>query len=105
MENFSSVFVTSATQEEAEKIALTMIEEKLTACANIMPRVKSIYRWQRKIEKSDECVLILKIKSENFDALQKRINDIHSYECSCIVAWPIVASGPDFLKWLGDAHS
>ena len=101
MNEFLSVYITTASRDEAEKIARAVVEENLAACANVFPEIKSIYRWQGKIEQSNECALIVKTSSGKFDALQKRVTELHSYECPCIVAWPIVAGNPAYLKWLG----
>ena len=100
MSDFFSVFITAPSREDAEKISQTIVRENLAACANILPGVRSIYRWQGKIEQSDECAIIAKITAEKFEALQARVAEIHSYECPCIVAWPIVAGNEPYLKWL-----
>ena len=95
-----SVFVTAASREEGEKIARAVVEEKLAMCANILPGVQSIYRWKGKVEQAQECAVVIKIPAEKFTALEKRIKELHSYECPCIVAWPIVAGNADYLEWL-----
>ena len=96
-----SVFVITPSQEEARKIALAVVEEKLAACANIFPSVHSIYCWQDEVKQADECALLIKIVAKNFDALQARVKELHSYQCPCIVAWPIVEGNSDYLRWLG----
>jgi periplasmic divalent cation tolerance protein len=65
-----------------------------------LPGAHSIYRWQGKIEQAEECILIAKALASKFDALQVRVKEMHSYECPCIVAWPIVAGNDDYLKWI-----
>ena len=102
MSDFLSVFITTPSRDEAEKIARALVEEKLAACVNIMPGVESLYRWQGKIEKNQECALIAKTSSAIFDALQKRVKELHSYHCPCITAWPIVKGNEEYLKWLGN---
>ena len=100
MPDFLSVYITTASRGEAEKIALAIVEENIAACANIFPGIRSIYRWQGKVEQADECAVIAKTTSVRFDALQKRVKELHSYECPCIVAWPIVAGNEEFLEWI-----
>jgi periplasmic divalent cation tolerance protein len=97
---FLSVYVTAATPEEAEKIGLAVVEEKLAACANILPGVRSVYRWEGKVERADECAILFKTTEEKFDALQKKIREIHSYKCPCIVAWPIEKAYKTYLDWI-----
>ena len=97
-----SVFITTPSREEADKIAMMLVEERLAACANILPAVHSVYRWQGKVEQADECALVAKTTADKFEALQARVKQIHSYEVPCIIAWPIVAGNEDYLKWIGE---
>jgi periplasmic divalent cation tolerance protein len=94
------IYITTASIEEAEKIGMALVQEKLAACANILPGMRSIYRWQGKIEQGKECVLIVKTRRHMFDALQTRVKALHSYDCPCIVAFDIVAGYKPFLDWI-----
>jgi periplasmic divalent cation tolerance protein len=98
-----TVFITTPSRAEAEKIARTVVEESLAACANIFPGIQSIYRWQGKVENAEEHVLFLKSTADRFEALQARVKALHSYQCPCIVALPIVAGNEDYLKWITEA--
>ena len=100
MSEFLSVYMTAATREEAESIALALVEEKLAACANIFSGVLSIYRWEGKTERASECAIIAKTTADRFDSLQKRVKELHSYECPCIVATPITAGNEKYLDWV-----
>ncbi len=102
MSAFLSIFITAASQEEASTIAQVLVEERLAACATILLHAQSVYRWQGKVEQAEECAIIAKTTMEKFDALQKRVKDIHSYECPCIVATPIVAGNESYLKWVAE---
>ncbi|MFA5041353.1 MAG: divalent-cation tolerance protein CutA [Bdellovibrionales bacterium] len=100
MTEFLSVYMTAASREEAEKIALALVEEKLVACANIFPGVLSVYRWEGKVERANECAIIAKTTTNKFDALSQRVKELHSYECPCVVALPIVAGSDEYLEWI-----
>lgn len=100
MTEFLSVYMTAASREEAEKISLALVEESLVSCANIFPGVLSIYKWEGKTERANECAIIAKITAERFDALKARVKALHSYECPCIVAMPITAGDERFLEWV-----
>lgn len=98
-----SVYVIFANVEEAERIGRTLIEERLAACINILPGVRSIYRWEDKIETADEVAAILKTHHWNSDALIERISALHSYEVPCIVSWPIDKILRDYADWVEDS--
>ena len=100
MTDYISVYITAASADEAEKIALALVEGKLAACVNIIPAVRSIYRWQGKVEASDEVVLIAKSRAELFPRLETMVRSLSSYTCPCIVAWPIVEGSKPYLEWL-----
>ena len=97
-----SVYAIFADVEEAERIGRTVIEERLAACINILPGVRSIYRWQGKIETADEVAAILKTHHWNSDTLITRIAALHSYEVPCIVTWPIDKILRDYADWIED---
>jgi periplasmic divalent cation tolerance protein len=97
---FLSVYITVASRKEGEKISLALVEENLAACANILSPVLSIYRWEGKIERAEECAIVAKTAKTKFDALEKRVKELHSYECPCIVATPIVVGNAAYLAWM-----
>lgn len=98
-----SVYALFANAEEAERIGRTVIEERLAACINIFPPVRSIYRWQGKIETAEEVAAILKTHHWNSDALIERIAALHSYEVPCIVTWPIDKILRSYADWVEDS--
>lgn len=100
MSDFLSVYITTWSQDEAEKIALALVEEGLAACVNVFPGVTSTYKWEGKTEKTSECALIAKTLVSKFEALEKKVREMHSYECPCIVATRIVAGNEGFLDWV-----
>ncbi|HEU0118359.1 MAG TPA: divalent-cation tolerance protein CutA [Alphaproteobacteria bacterium] len=103
MTDFISIHITTSSVAEAEKIAHALVEEKLAACANIVPGVKSIYRWKDKVEAGDEVYLLVKTRAELFGAVEAKVKDLHSYECPCIVALPITDGHQPFLDWLAES--
>jgi periplasmic divalent cation tolerance protein len=87
-------------EESANAIALAVVEEKLAACVNILPRVQSIYRWQGAVESASEIPLLIKSTAANYPALEKRIAELHPYDVPEIVALPITHGLPAYLNWL-----
>ncbi len=102
MEEFVFVYMTTATVEEARTIGRRLVETRLAACANIVPGMESIYRWQGRIETAQETVLIAKTRAVLVDQLCAKVRELHSYDCPCVVALPIGAGNPAYLRWLGD---
>lgn len=99
------VYVTCADPAQAAAIARAVVGERLAACANILPGMTAIYRWQGAVEEGGETVLLLKTLEHRLAALQARVRALHSYQCPCVVAVPIVAGTPDYLAWLAEAVS
>jgi periplasmic divalent cation tolerance protein len=99
MENL--LIITNCPDEEvANAIALAVVEEKLAACVNILPRVQSVYRWQGAVESASEIPLLIKSTAENYPALEQRIAELHPYEVPEIIALPITHGLPAYLNWL-----
>jgi len=98
--SFCMVYVTANNQEEAEKIALTVVEENLAACANVLGPMISIFSWKGDLQREEEVAMLLKTTEKNVARLTKRIITLHSYDCPCVLAWPIQYGNNDFLDWL-----
>ncbi|MCF7848423.1 MAG: divalent-cation tolerance protein CutA [Kiritimatiellales bacterium] len=94
------VYVTVANADEADLIARTAVSEKLAACVNMLGSIKSLYRWEDRIQEDTEVAILLKTSAECKTALIERIKTLHSYQCPCIVALPIADGNPDFLQWI-----
>ena len=94
------VFITTASQEEAETIASTLVKEKLAACVNIISPIRSIYTWQGKVEDATECLLIAKTTTPLFQPLKKRAKELHSYEVPEIISVPLLAGEENYLHWI-----
>lgn len=94
------VYITTSGEEESKNIGETLVEERLTACVNIIPSIESIYLWKGKIEENTESLLIVKTKSGNIDKIIKRVKEIHSYETPAILAIPVIEGSKDYLDYL-----
>jgi periplasmic divalent cation tolerance protein len=99
------VFSTFADADTARQAARTLVEERLAACANIVPQVESIYRWQGKIESSAEVLVIFKTTCERYPAFEQRLRTLHPYEVPEIVALDIAAGLPAYLAWAAESVS
>jgi periplasmic divalent cation tolerance protein len=97
------VYITAPNEDEAAKIAKTLIEEKLAACVNIVPEIRSIYSWQGKIEDEKEVLMIVKTRLRLFNALKTKVLTMHSYTIPEIIALPIVDGSDEYIKWLKEA--
>jgi periplasmic divalent cation tolerance protein len=98
-----SIYAIFADAEEAERIGRMVIEERLAACINILGPVRSIYRWQGRIETADEVAAILKTHHWRSDALIERIAQLHSYDTPCIASWPIDKILGSYADWVEDS--
>jgi periplasmic divalent cation tolerance protein len=94
------IYVTASGEEEARKIGRALVEQRLAACANVLPGVTSIYRWQGKVEEGGEASLILKTTADKVEAVTARVRELHSYTTPCVVALPIGGGNPAFLDWI-----
>jgi len=99
----ATVYAIFADADEAERIGETVIEERLAACINIFPPVRSIYRWQGEVMRADEVAAILKTSRQRADALIARICELHSYDVPCAVAWPIETVPAPFADWIANS--
>lgn len=97
------VFITAPSEDLAVTIARALVETRLAACANLIKGVRSIYKWQDKIEDDAEVLMIIKTRRELFDPLRAKVKELHSYEVPEIIALPIIAGSDDYLKWLRDS--
>ena len=102
MQEFIIVYVTAGSPAEGERLARALVDERLAACVNRIATVQSVYRWEGKLEQSEEQLLIIKTQKRLFAALEKRVRELHSYSVPEIVALPIIDGSQDYLLWLGD---
>ena len=99
------VHITAGSREEAEKIGRTLVEERLAACANVIPGVTSLYRWKGEICRESEFLIELKTVSERFEDLARRAREVHSYDVPEIVAFRVEDGLPEYLDWVTESTS
>ena len=97
------IFVTAANKKEARKIAAGLVKEKLAACVNIIEGVRSLFRWQGKIDMAQEVLLVIKSRKTLMNRLIKKVKSLHSYEVPEIIALPIICGDKKYLKWLDES--
>jgi len=102
---FQIVLTTCPDGDSAGRIARALVEERLAACVNILPPMRSIYRWKGQVEDTPEQLLVIKIMQTRFPAVMDRIRALHPYELPEIIAVPIADGHPDYLAWLQNPES
>lgn len=100
---FRVVLVTAGSEEEGVRIARALVAEGLAACANIVPRVRSIYRWKGEMQDEAECLLILKTTAARLDALSARVGELHSYTVPEAIALALDRGRESYLDWVEEA--
>lgn len=98
--SYIQVTTTTATKEEAQKIARYLVEQKVAACVQIAGPITSTYRWKGKVETAEEWLCLIKTQENLYSELEKAILSMHSYETPEIVAVPIVQGSREYLSWL-----
>lgn len=96
------VYITAGSSTEGDRLARALVEERLAACVNRIAPVHSVYRWEGKVEQSEEQLLIIKTQKERFPALERRVRELHSYTVPEIIALPIIDGSQDYLRWLSE---
>lgn len=94
------LYMTAPSKEEALKIARVLVQEQWVACVNVLPQAHSVYRWEGKVQESEETVLIAKTRANLFKDVEERVRSLHSNVCPCILALPVHAGASDFLEWV-----
>lgn len=100
MTNVRLLYVTTKNLEEARWIGHRLVEQRLAACANILPQMESIYRWNGGIQNDKECVLILKTQESQVAAAQNAVPELHSYEVPCVLTLAVESGSEPYVKWV-----
>jgi len=103
MTNNRLVLTTTGSREEAQKIARALVQQRLAACVNIVPQIHSVYRWQEKVEESEECLLLIKTISTRCDHVCETIKQLHSYNLPECISLAIEDGSAEYLKWIADS--
>ena len=94
------IYVTAADREAALKLARTLVNQRLVACANVFDGATSVYWWDGKVNEGPEVVMVAKTRSDLTSAVIARIKELHEYSCPCVVALQIREGNPAFLDWI-----
>jgi len=94
------VLITTATEEEAHRIAELLVKQRKAACVNIVPEVDSLFWWGGELDSTQESLLIVKTKTSLLPKIVEMVKGAHSYEVPEIIALPIISGNEDYLKWL-----
>lgn len=97
------VFMTASNGEEAARLAEMLVGAHLAACVQILPEMESVYRWQGKVERAPEILLLAKTTRSKFDELEREVRALHSYDTPEIIAVPVVTGSAPYLEWLKQA--
>ncbi len=93
-------YVTCPTIAHAREIGQAIVKDRLAACVNILPAMRSIYEWEGAVEQANEVVMIVKTTANNVQACQEAILSLHEYDCPCILQIPVSDGHPAFLDWI-----
>lgn len=96
------LFSTAPNEDEAAHIARTLVEKRLVACVNIVPKVRSIYTWQGKLCDEPEVMMIMKAQEKLVDKIKTELTALHSYECPELIAIPITDGLHEYMKWIDE---
>ena len=94
------VYMTAGSSEEAKSIGQILVRQNLAACVNLLENMTSIYKWEEKLEESQEVIMIAKTRKSLMPKLIEKVNSIHSYDCPCILELPVQGGNSDFLSWI-----
>lgn len=94
------LFSTASTPQEAAKIAKILIQQKLAACVSIVPGLTSYFRWQKRLDRAKECLLVIKTQKRQFKRVEAAIRKAHSYSVPEIIGFPISRGSKPYLDWL-----
>jgi periplasmic divalent cation tolerance protein len=103
MSGFLIVFCTCADEQEALRLAKVLVERRLAACVNVLPRLQSVYRWEGDVKLESEYLLLMKTTEDRFPALRDDITELHSYEVPEVLAVPVWGGSDKYLAWIRES--
>ncbi len=93
-------YITTASEKDSKRIATALLAKRYIACANIVPRISSMFWWKGKIRKQKESLLIVKTQHKWIEEIIKEVKRIHGYEVPCIEFWQAERANAEFEKWV-----
>ncbi len=100
--DYRLVYITTNNLEQARMIGRALVEERLAACANILPSMRAVYSWEGEIQEAEESVLLLKTIGDEIPQITARVKELHTYSCPCIFSISMQDGNPDYFRWLSD---
>ncbi len=94
------VYMTAKDRQEAENIGRVLVESRLAACVNIVENMQSMFWWQGSAQSESEAVLMAKTRVSLVSKVNAKVKEVHSYDCPCVVAMPIIDGNLEFLDWI-----
>ena len=98
--NYVVILVTAPDETVAAELGRRLVEERLVACANVVPGLKSIYWWEGAVEEASEVLVLLKARGADVGRISKRVEELHPYSVPEVIATPIVDGLSDYLSWI-----
>lgn len=99
---FRWLYMTAGGRDEALKLGRALVEERLVACVNVFDGATSLYWWDGGVQEDAETIVVAKTRASGVERVVERVKELHSYDCPCVVALPIVGGNPAFVQWIGD---
>ena len=96
------VLVTTPSVEDGQTIARSLVAEGLAACVNVVPGVRSVFFWEGRLQEEVEALLVVKTRRERYEALQRRILELHAYSIPEVLALPVETGSPAYLAWVAE---
>ena len=103
MSAVSVVLITAPTAEKAAEMAHAIVSEKLAACVNIVPNVRSIYRWEGEVQDESEVLMVVKTTADRFESLKERVRALHPYSVPEVIRLDIAAGHAPYLDWVRES--
>lgn len=100
MSDVHVILVTAPDADAGAQIGRALVAERMVACVNLVPRVRSIYRWEGRVEEEDEVLLLIKTRADRLDAVRERVVALHPYDVPEVLALPVAGGSAAYLEWV-----